>query len=92
VVLRSELSGVEKGDHVYGVFSEISSLITSTNTQLKSRLEYQEYSVIANLDGAQIIENTHDLPWSLFVGVTGMPGSSFRIEGYVALLISYIYR
>ena len=61
VVLRSEHAAVKKGDHVYGL------------------LPFQEYSVIADpadmsADCFRVLDNKEGLPWSLYVGVCGMPG------------------
>ncbi|KAI0087955.1 alcohol dehydrogenase [Irpex rosettiformis] len=58
VVLRSELSGVKPGDHIYGY------------------LPFQQYVVKPSLDDYQILQNEHNLPWSAFVGVAGMPGET----------------
>lgn len=61
LVLRSEHSAVKAGDHVYGV------------------IPFQEYTVVA--EPAQlgptvfrVLENKEGLPWSVYVGVCGMPG------------------
>ncbi|KAG6824301.1 hypothetical protein H0H92_007289 [Tricholoma furcatifolium] len=60
VVVRSENSKVKKGDHVYGM------------------LTHEEYSIHSDLDseGLIILTNTHNLPWSAYVGVAGMPGKT----------------
>ncbi|KAI0719028.1 NAD-P-binding protein [Fomitopsis betulina] len=63
LVLRSEHSAVKAGDHVYGV------------------IPFQEYTVVA--EPAQlgptvfrVLENKEGLPWSVYVGVCGMPGAT----------------
>ncbi|PPQ64126.1 hypothetical protein CVT24_008737 [Panaeolus cyanescens] len=38
--------------------------------------EHQEYFIRKNMDGLEIIENPYKLPWSVFVGVLGMPGKT----------------
>ncbi|KAF9464077.1 alcohol dehydrogenase [Collybia nuda] len=58
VVLRSELQGFKKGDHIYGRFA------------------HQEYCILKSTDDIQVIENTHNLPWSAYIGVAGMPGQT----------------
>ncbi|TFY64903.1 hypothetical protein EVJ58_g2313 [Rhodofomes roseus] len=61
-VLRSEHSAVKAGDHVYGYFP------------------FQEYVVFpspAHLgDVFRVLENKEGLPWSVYVGVGGMPGAT----------------
>ncbi|KAF8349606.1 hypothetical protein F5887DRAFT_1235611 [Amanita rubescens] len=37
-------------------------------------LAHEEYSIIPNIDGLSKIENLHNLPWSVYIGVAGMPG------------------
>ncbi|KAG6906596.1 hypothetical protein DXG01_012999 [Tephrocybe rancida] len=60
VVVRSENVEVKKGDHVYGMLS------------------HEEYSIHQSLkgEGLVVIFNEHNLPWSAYVGVTGMPGKT----------------
>ena len=61
LVLRSEHSAVKAGDHVYGI------------------LPFQEYTVVAEPDQLgsnifRVLENKEGIPWSVYVGVCGMPG------------------
>lgn len=35
---------------------------------------HQKYCIVPNMDGLFVLRNEHNLPWSLFVGVLGMPG------------------
>ncbi|KAI0725229.1 NAD-P-binding protein [Fomitopsis betulina] len=63
VVLRSEHAAVKKGDHVYGF------------------LPFQEYAVIADpanmgSECFRVLDNKEGLPWSVYVGVCGMPGAT----------------
>ncbi|PFH48598.1 hypothetical protein AMATHDRAFT_42127 [Amanita thiersii Skay4041] len=58
VVLRSELAGVNPGDHIYGA------------------LPHEQYIVRHNIAGLRVIENKHNLPWSVFLGAAGMPGET----------------
>lgn len=65
LVLRSEHAALKKGDHVYGM------------------LPFQEYSVVADpadIDSAcfRVLDNKEGLPWSVYVGVCGMPGEQSR--------------
>lgn len=62
-VLRSEHSAVKAGDHIYGY------------------MPFQEYAVFADpaylgSDVFRVLENKERLPWSAYVGVCGMPGST----------------
>lgn len=74
LVLRSELPSVQKGDHVYGVFGKF--LLSSRHpcVIVDPWSAHQEYCVISNTDGIQVIDNKHNLPWSAYIGVAGMPG------------------
>ncbi|PPQ97816.1 hypothetical protein CVT26_012916, partial [Gymnopilus dilepis] len=60
----------------------IGKVIRSENPQVKvgdhvyGYLEFQNYSVRKDLTGLRIIENKEKLPWSLYVGVLGMPGKT----------------
>lgn len=64
VVVRSESSEVKAGDHVEGMF------------------DIQEYNIRQTTKGAtpgqtlNVIENSHNIPWSAYVGVLGMPGKT----------------
>ncbi|KAF9464075.1 hypothetical protein BDZ94DRAFT_535170 [Collybia nuda] len=60
VVLRSDSTKARKGDHLYGYFP------------------FQEYSVQSkgDLDKLRVLKNKEGLPWSLYVGVLGMPGKT----------------
>ncbi|KAH8818810.1 alcohol dehydrogenase [Flagelloscypha sp. PMI_526] len=64
-VLRSEYPGVQAGDHVYG-----------------RPIEFAEYSILSELDtgdpwtSLRLIENTHKLSLSTFVGHAGMVGKT----------------
>ncbi|KAF9264322.1 NAD(P)-binding protein [Marasmius fiardii PR-910] len=64
VVLRSEHPEVKPGDHIEGSFN------------------LEEYIIRKELKGLQVyqnlnrIDNVHNLPWSVFVGVLGMPGKT----------------
>ncbi|KAF8530096.1 NAD-P-binding protein [Hysterangium stoloniferum] len=39
-------------------------------------LEYQAYIVLPSASGLRVLENTEKLPWSVYVGVAGMPGQT----------------
>ncbi|KAF9040088.1 alcohol dehydrogenase [Panaeolus papilionaceus] len=39
-------------------------------------IEHQQYLIRKSLEGLEIIQNPNNLPWSLFVGVLGMPGKT----------------
>jgi len=39
-------------------------------------MPFQQYFIRNNLDRLKILENPHNLPWSTFVGVLGMPGQT----------------
>ena len=36
---------------------------------------FQEYVVLPNMEGVEIVKNEENLPWSVYVGVLGMPGT-----------------
>ncbi|KAK7047624.1 hypothetical protein VNI00_006392 [Paramarasmius palmivorus] len=64
VVIRSENSEVKPGDHVEGT------------------IQYQEYNIRDSLKGPvpgatlNKIENKENLPWSVYIGLGGMPGKT----------------
>ncbi|KAM5544840.1 hypothetical protein V8D89_001738 [Ganoderma adspersum] len=64
VVVRSESSAIKKGDHVVGL--------------LDRQFPFQEYVLVRAHDFSTIrlVENSAHLPWSLYVGVLGMPGQT----------------
>ena len=39
---------------------------------------FQNYYIKDNLDRLSVLENPHNLPWSTFIGVLGMPGKSSK--------------
>jgi hypothetical protein len=77
-VIRSEFSGVHAGDHVYGILRELQSYCLSPlqlGILMCISLEaFQNYFIKDNLDRLKVLENPHNLPWSTFIGVLGMPG------------------
>ena len=76
IVLRSELSGVKPGDHIYGLLRKYYHIIHRSREGLcLSRCSaFQQYVVKPSLEGYTILQNEYKLPWSAFVGVVGMPG------------------
>ncbi|KAF9530259.1 alcohol dehydrogenase [Crepidotus variabilis] len=62
VVLRSEDDRLKAGDKFFESFS----------------LPHQHYSILkgSQLNGVEILKNPHNIPWSAFTGVLGMPGLS----------------
>lgn len=38
--------------------------------------EYQQYDLYKGAEGLRILSNKHNIPWSYFVGVAGMPGKT----------------
>ncbi|KIL66852.1 hypothetical protein M378DRAFT_103072 [Amanita muscaria Koide BX008] len=60
LVLRSNDAAVRVGDHVYG------TLIFA---------EYHVYK-LEDISSMRILDNKHNLPWSVYVGVAGMPGQT----------------
>ncbi|KAK7029595.1 hypothetical protein VNI00_014472 [Paramarasmius palmivorus] len=64
IVIRSESPEVKQGDHVEG------------------SLLYQEYNIKQSLKGPEpvadltVIENKENLPWSVYLGLAGMPGKT----------------
>ena len=81
MVIRSEVSGVKAGDHVYGVIREFLNHYLSPEFNIPmlmyiSLKAFQSYFIKNNLDHLRVLENPHNLPWSTFIGVLGMPGKS----------------
>ncbi|KAF8996531.1 alcohol dehydrogenase [Cyathus striatus] len=60
VVVRSEKEGIKKGDHVYGL------------------LQFVNYSIVSSTEANElrVLDNKHNLPWSVYVGAAGMPGKT----------------
>ena len=75
IVLRSENAQVKAGDHVYGTFREC-SVHTSLLLLTYSRLAFVQYFILPSLDGFRVLENKEGLPWSVYLGVAGMPGQT----------------
>lgn len=60
-VIRTENPDVKAGDHIYGM------------------IPVQEYSVVADkseISWFMFLENKEKIPWSLYVGVAGVPGQT----------------
>ncbi|KAJ3517329.1 hypothetical protein NLJ89_g582 [Agrocybe chaxingu] len=57
-------------------------VLRSENPQVKAGdhlygfFEHKQYSIRKDLTGLQVVENAYNLPWSVFVGVVGMPGKT----------------
>ncbi|KAJ7599454.1 NAD(P)-binding protein [Mycena floridula] len=47
-----------------------------TNDRVEGVISFEQYSVVSNPQSLRIIKNEHNLPWSLYVGVLGMPGKT----------------
>lgn len=41
------------------------------------RAAQKQYNIISKLDRLRIIDNKHNLPWSVYIGVAGMAGEHF---------------
>ncbi|KAF5348451.1 hypothetical protein D9756_009557 [Leucocoprinus leucothites] len=39
-------------------------------------LAFEEYTIRPSLDGLVVLDNKHNLPWSVFIGTAGMPGQT----------------
>ncbi|KAL0563372.1 hypothetical protein V5O48_018697 [Marasmius crinis-equi] len=88
VVLRSENPEVKAGDHIEGIMGALSrSWIASCSPDRLAKGSWilpdiQEYNIRHTLKedtpGLTLnrIENTHNIPWSVYVGVLGMPGKT----------------
>ncbi|PCH38833.1 alcohol dehydrogenase [Wolfiporia cocos MD-104 SS10] len=63
VVLRSEHPGIKPGTHLYG---------TMPFQQYFIRNESEKFTVLQD----RIVGDEHNLPWSAYVGVCGMPGQT----------------
>ncbi|KAJ8690068.1 hypothetical protein PTI98_012906 [Pleurotus ostreatus] len=73
LVLRSEYSEAQPGDHVYGLipFQEYSVLKDFEN----------------QIERMRVLRNDVGLPWSVYVGAAGMPGNKGPNGDYAAALI-----
>ena len=79
MVIRSEFSGVKAGDHVYGILREFLNYFLSSEFSIPiltciSVEAFQNYFIKNNLERLRVLKNPHNLPWSTFIGVLGMPG------------------
>lgn len=54
--------------------------IASDVLLLTSPAAFQEYSVLSDIARVRVLKNEHRIPWSTYVGVSGMPGEK---TGYV---------
>ena len=83
VVIRSENSEVKPGDHVEGTIRMSTALNNNWCLLLTPFTEYQEYNIRDSLKGPvpgatliNKIENKENLPWSVYIGLGGMPGKT----------------
>ena len=78
VVLRSKNGDYKEGAHVYGFFSAFLNLLSACIFVLTPHIYpgHQAYIVYPNKGDLIVIENKEGLPWSYYVGVTGMPGKT----------------
>ena len=77
VVLRSETPAVKPGDHFHGL---IRTLLVYCHrcSELHwscSDIAFKHYVILPSADNIRVLENKEGLPWSLYVGVAGMPGT-----------------
>ena len=82
VVLRSDNPKFKPGDHVYGIFRTCLALVLDNNRIsivkppfFNSWIAHANYFVQPNLDHFVILKNEEGLPWRVYVGVCGMPGT-----------------
>ena len=78
MVIRTEFSGVKAGDHVYGILRE--SLNYYVSPEFIPLEAFQNYFIKNNLDRLKVLENPHNLPWSTYIGVLGMPGKILGVQ------------
>ncbi|KAI1792111.1 NAD(P)-binding protein [Ganoderma leucocontextum] len=62
VVARSENPAIKQGAHVVGLIDR--------------QFPFQEYAIVHDLSTVRVVENSERLPWSLYLGVLGMPGQT----------------
>ena len=87
VVIRTENSAVKLGDHVYGIYSK-DLYVRSRPISTEIVSGFQEYVILPGLpdDGIwRVLENKENLPWSVYVGVAGMPGERDSIVDVLLL-------
>jgi NADPH-dependent curcumin reductase CurA len=72
-VLRSDSGEVKAGDYVYGIFGLI--CVTSHGfAALTFSADFAEYQIKTDAGSVRVLRNEEKLPWSVYVGVAGMPG------------------
>lgn len=76
VVLRSENPKVKAGDHVYGIFREYPVDPVLERSAHLPASAFAQYFIRPSFDGFRVLENKEGLPWSVYVGVAGMPGQT----------------
>lgn len=78
LVLRSEHPEVKAGQYVYGRNIRESHSATRLVSRFSSPVSiaaHQEYTVMANMENRSVLEKDPKLPWTVYVGAAGMPGS-----------------
>ena len=75
-MLRSEDSAVHKGDHLYGRLRKWPFSVFVNWVQSNTCTAFQQYAVLPNIDGLTVVKNEEKLPWSVYVGIAGMPGQT----------------
>jgi hypothetical protein len=80
VVLRSENSEVQPGKYIYG--GNFRTCVNPLGIILNdfASSAHQEYFVLGGMTGSGMsgfifLEKNPDLPWTVFVGAAGMPGT-----------------
>lgn len=98
LVLRSEHPDFKVGEHYRGLFRKHTTSKFSTHhygrlySNVVINAAHQQYAVVKITPDLFIrkIENPNNLPWSLFLGVLGMPGSWLSVieSGILRLIIT----
>ena len=73
-MLRSEDPQIKAGDHIYRAELREYSRHATSRPVLSEWIAFQEYTVLYSTKDVRILKNEEKLPWTLYVGVAGMPG------------------
>ncbi|EGO23779.1 hypothetical protein SERLADRAFT_349468 [Serpula lacrymans var. lacrymans S7.9] len=62
--------------HGVGVVVRSEDATVKAGDHIYGFLDFVEYSVKPNMQGLKVLKNEENLPWSVYVGVAGMPGQT----------------
>ena len=82
VVLRSENASFQPGEHLFANLRALFSACVYIRASSAEAMcvAFQQYNILKDTSRVRKLENKENLPWSVFLGVCGVPGELPKVR------------